>query len=450
MLTVQTDEDGIAGSDFTMSAGDKLSKLQFLKLLHFTDDYGAGKLNELKKEIIWHSISEFDPSTRLRYLSESGFQRNITWLLGCRMNIRSIDDEHKLIVICRAITEFEIRSVGVLGLIFDIITIVQCILTFIRISDVRNHYEIGMALTAIDCVWTLDIGIRLVGTQWGRYCRSRHLLNGIITIIVFAVNIMDFCCSHTAFHRLDDSVELLRMFSVIGAVLEFMAPNRLYSVIVALIYALRTSIPIIVQMLFAMYSFAVLGMDLFGAVDFDNVGVDGTDLTEHYLWGSNMVRDTSWRSFNFESMESAMHLLFVDIIANNWHIFMFGFADILQSHKMYGEDGDVVSYSYFIAVMIVLPSISLSIVTAVLLDIYDSHGRRQENEAKRGDAASAETECPSNNEVVTRDYTQQILQKSADELYPNKYLVQCLDIRLNNFYELPPEHRINGIKYWMS
>ena len=189
MLTVQTDEDGIAGSDFTMSAGDKLSKLQFLKLLHFTEDYGAGKLDEVKKEIIWHSISEFDPSTRLRYLSESGFQRNITWLLGCRMNIRSIDDEHKLIVICRAITEFEIRSVGVLGLIFDIITIAQCILTFIRISDVRNHYEIGMALTAIDCVWTLDIGIRLVGTQWGRYCRSRHLLNGIITIIVFAVNL---------------------------------------------------------------------------------------------------------------------------------------------------------------------------------------------------------------------------------------------------------------------
>ena len=139
----------------------------------------------------------------------------------------------------------------------------------------------------------------------------------------------------------NDSVQLSRILSVIGAVLEYMSPNRLYFVIVALLCTLRTSMPIIVQMLFALYSFAVLGMDLFGAVAFDNDGVDVTDLAEHYLWGSNMLRDTSWRSFNFGSIESAMHFLFVDIIANNWHIFKFGFADILQSHKMYGEYGDV-------------------------------------------------------------------------------------------------------------
>ena len=53
--------------------------------------------------------------------------------------------------------------------------------------------------------------------------------------------------------------------------------------------------PIILQMLFAIYSLAVLGMDLFGAVDSNKLGFDGTDLTEHYLWGSNMVRDPSWR-----------------------------------------------------------------------------------------------------------------------------------------------------------
>ena len=84
MLMVRSDEkdvlQGQEPDDFTVSTGDQMSKLQFLKLLHFTDDYGAGTLNAVKKEIIWHSISEYDPTTRLRFLSESGFQRNVSWL----------------------------------------------------------------------------------------------------------------------------------------------------------------------------------------------------------------------------------------------------------------------------------------------------------------------------------------------------------------------------------
>ena len=59
-----------------------------------------------------------------------------------------------------------------------------------------------------------------------------------------------------------------------------------------------------------------------------------------------------------------------------------------------------------------------------------------------GDGWTAQNEYLSNNEDVLKEYAPQILQKSADGVYPNKYLVERLDIWFNNFYELPQQHHI--------
>lgn len=98
--------------------------------------------------------------------------------------------------------------------IFNLIAIIQCILTLInlRIDDKSLKYYIGIILFIIDYIWIIEILIRLIGTHWRKYIHSRHLLNGIITIIVIIINLLSRI--KCGFNKMDDSIELLRLFVV--------------------------------------------------------------------------------------------------------------------------------------------------------------------------------------------------------------------------------------------
>ena len=459
-LTCIGNNDNFIDSDqFIISNPNKMTKLQYLALLHGTDNYGKGKLTDIKKEIIWHAISTFDENTRQRYVTKMEFIRCIPWFLGTRIILFKLHNKYWFNTLCENIVKFEVPitsnfSIHLLGFIFDLITIIQCILTFILLSCNHCKLQIRIAMGVIDIIWIFEILIRLCGMHWRYYVRSRHLLNGIITIIVIIVTLLDENTNRIQFERLDDSIELLRLFSVVNVFAKYVFPDSIYRVVNAMTYSLRSSATIMIHLILAMYSFAVIGMDLFGHIDFQDMDKVDKDETNHYIWGSSLIEDSAYQSFNFHSFWAAMHQSFIGLIANNWHVFMFGYAQI-YNREFPNSWTSLIPYFYFIVLMVVIPSILLQLFCAVLLDMYDcySHHQKQFANYQEGEDDEELQETGSDhleeNKIKIHDYTMEKLQISADELYPNKYKVDCFDIRLNHFYELPHKDT-KGIKYWAS
>eukprot|EP01083_Nonionella_stella_P213290 769438_1 len=408
----------------------QMNKLDYLQLLHLCNDYGKGTLTDLKKEIIWNALSRYNTETRQRYVEQQQFIRDMTCYLGARIVMDEVYNTHKFISLCQSIVKYKICSIEIFAFIFDVITILQCVMTFMRLASARNPH-LSIMLIALDYVWIVEMCIRLLGTSWREYCGSRHVLNGMITVIAIGLSVLEITHAQTvAFERLDDSIELLRLFTVIGFIIKYGFETNIWPVVTAMIYSLRSSAPILIHLMLSMYSFAVLGMDLFGTINFDEIAKEKQQ-TDHYIWGSSLIEDEHFQSFNFDCFSNAMHQSFIALIANNWHVFMFGYAQIFSQESGDHSWQSLIPYAYFITVMIAIPSILLQLLCAVLLDIFDGYSYQRQN----------------NNKI--NDIAQRKLQDAANELYPNKYKVQCFDIRCNDFYELPQKHA-DGIKYWIS
>lgn len=97
-----------------------------------------------------------------------------------------------------------------------------------------------------------------------------------------------------------------------------------------------------------MYSFAMIGMDLFGNLfDYVQLNTEYNNIyNNNYFWGDNLLRDINYQTFNFDTFGNALHQTFIGLVANNWIVFMFGYANIMDIAFKNNYFAPYISYLY--------------------------------------------------------------------------------------------------------
>ena len=442
MLSMDNDDrDTTLSNDLMLKLwtfSDRIDKTKYLMLLSEGHDYGKGVLSVIKKEIIWYALSRQDSNTNIRYIHKAEFVRYISWYLGARIQLTKSENNNKIKDCCRRIVNYRLKIISgfepyLFALIFDIISMAQCGLTFWSLFVNKSESQCMRFLVIIDYIWIFEILIRIIGTPWRKYINSRHVLNGIITVIVILINIGSQSC----YERMDDSIELLRLFVVALYIIKHVYAMTLYPILKALMYGLKSSYGILVQMIFVMYGFAAIGMDLFGDL-FDHLDINDSKKAKtihnhHYSYGEILVKDNDYRHFNFDTVGNAMCQSFIGLIANNWSVFMSGYANIIDvAFESKNDYVALISYVYFCVLMVIIPSILLQILTAILLDTYDrymNYHKRQIEQDQDEDVQEFESDYTvENKKMKIYKFIKNQLQDAADALHPDVYKIDCFEI----------------------
>eukprot|EP00584_Thalassiosira_punctigera_P014654 CAMPEP_0172548632 /NCGR_PEP_ID=MMETSP1067-20121228/17872_1 /TAXON_ID=265564 ORGANISM="Thalassiosira punctigera, Strain Tpunct2005C2" /NCGR_SAMPLE_ID=MMETSP1067 /ASSEMBLY_ACC=CAM_ASM_000444 /LENGTH=816 /DNA_ID=CAMNT_0013335873 /DNA_START=47 /DNA_END=2497 /DNA_ORIENTATION=+ len=191
------------------------------------------------------------------------------------------------------------------------------------IHDVRNQVVVGNSNGHIDAVWegaetvftvvyVFEAMLKIMVYGWKRYIESpRNVFDFFITVLVVLASVYVYYPNTYSNIRLIEFVvmaRVLRLSRLIFAIDSF----RVFGVISLDIIPAASSVFLV--LLFIAYSFATVGMLLFGGV----ISHDTNNLHHESLMEADDFVDNEYWGNNFNDMFSGMNVLFNMLVVNNW------------------------------------------------------------------------------------------------------------------------------------
>lgn len=311
--------------------------------------------------------------------------------------------------------------VSLVDAIVCVISVTQSTLLFIRVYAVANAENndspgtqwIVYLMSGSPLMWLTEMVARLFALGVADYIKSRHMVNGMLTVIITMLGIIGlFQGGGGDFLRPDDNLEVLRLVFVlicIGDIIPFIN-NMVHSTY----HALNEIMIFLFVIMLLQVSFALLGQELFANLK-EHVAEHKDEEGSNAAWSGLGESD---QEINFSTFGRAYNLVMVIFGVNMVPGYMMWYQDQMEfvNIPVLRTYGPALVGTYFVGLIVFQYMFITNLVTAVFLMAYESYAE----EMGFGESGS----------VVAAVISQ--VQDSADRISPGRYQV----IKLPNYGNL--------------
>lgn len=295
-----------------------------------------------------------------------------------------------------------LKKLSIADLIFTIFAVFQVTLILWRLYHKSNSFWIIKFINLSNIPWIIELVFRIYVLGLKKYIISRHIFNGIITIIILFTQIIYFISQNTTtLHMLtfDSDLHILRLGFAIIVLSDL--DTYFHQVLYSTIYALNQIMTLLFCIILFQIVLALIGCELFANI-LQHVSVNYKDEISGISDDDKVFTfDSFWNSFNLIS------IIFAENMVNNYLLYYKEqIAFLNDDYPKLKSIGSSTVILFFIFAYVIQVMFLANLLTSIFLNGYEWFSQNWIHSLKL--------------KQLEQDIANQ-LQTAADKIAPNKY-----------------------------